>query len=130
MSSKQSGKVFGPAARQLKQLQSLANNKAENLKPAVTNFNKNTTDTGFKLDWTEQTVTKEEVFMEYLIFLRGLPLFIQNEQEKIIKTVRDKLKIAQIEQSLETLDFTKLLHKTEGNVIIEKLSAKLGQSLR
>ena len=96
----------------------------------MTNFNKNTTDTGFKLDWTEQTVTKEEVFMEYLIFLRGLPLFIQNEQEKIIKTVRDKLKIAQIEQSLETLDFTKLLHKTEGNFIIEKLSAKLGQSLR
>ena len=115
MSSKQTGKVFGPAARQLKQLQSLANNKAGNPKPAMTNFNKNNPDTGFKLDW---------------IFLRGLPLFIQNEQEKIIKTVRDKLKIAQIEQSLETLDFTKLLHKTEGNFIIEKLSAKLGQSLR
>ena len=116
------------AAKQLKQLQSLAKNKADNPEPTPANLL--STVNNFKLGWTELDVTKEEVFVGYLNFLRGLPNFVQGEKDKIIKTVRDKLKIGEIEQSLSSLSFEKLLHIKEGSYIIDQLSAKLGQSLR
>ena len=65
-----------------------------------------------------------------LVTLRGLPKFVLREQDKIIQTVKDKLKISEIELSLNSLNFENLLHIEEGSYLIDKLSANLGQSLR
>ena len=126
MSSKPTGLVFGPAAKQLKELQSRAS-KSESQKPLSPDVSPKP---DFKLDWTDELVTKEEVFMAYINFLKDFPLFIKSEKEKIIQNVREKLKIGHIEKSLESLNFDKLINKKDGNFIIEKLSSKLGQSLR
>ena len=119
-----SSPVLDRAAKQLKQLQRLTKNNVGSPKPAIVNTNI------VKLEWTDAIVTKEEVLVTYLNFLRGLPKFVLREQDKIIQTVKDKLKISEIELSLNSLNFEKLLHIEEGGYLIDKLSANLGQSLR
>ena len=119
-----SSPVLDRAAKQLKQLQRLTKNNVGNPKPAIVNTNI------VKLEWTDAIVTKEEVLVTYLNFLRGLPKFVLREQDKIIQTVKDKLKISEIELSLNSLNFENLLHIEEGSYLIDKLSANLGQSLR
>ena len=120
----------GRATKQLKMLQKLAKNQkeTENVDPILTNCVNN--ENKFKLDWTDLNVSKEEVFLGYINFLRSLPEFITSEREKIIKTVRTKLKIDEIELNLTSLRFDKLVNTREGSHIVDLLSAKLGQSLR
>ena len=47
----------------------------------------------FKLEWSEKSYSKEEIFSEYLSFLKQLPKLITCEKKKILNTVRSKLKI-------------------------------------
>lgn len=84
----------------------------------------------FKLDWTDLKVSREEIFSEYLDFLRSMNNIISSEKEKILKVVRTKLKIPEIEENLASLKFENLLHIKDGNRIIDRLSIKLGWSLR
>ena len=60
-----SSPVLDRAAKQLKQLQRLTKNNVGNPKPAIVNTNI------VKLEWTDAIVTKEEVLVTYLNFLRG-----------------------------------------------------------
>ena len=55
---------------------------------------------------------------------------VPSEKEKILKIVRTKLKIPEIEKNLASLKFENLLHIKDGNRIIDRLSIKLGWSLR
>ena len=84
----------------------------------------------FKFDWTDVRVSREEVFSEYLDFLRSMNNIVPSEKEKILKIVRTKLKIPEIEEHLASLKFENLLHIKDGNRIIDRLSIKLGWSLR
>ena len=82
------------------------------------------------LDWTDKLFSKEEIFSEYLHFLRGLPNFLDVEKEKTLRLVKKKLKISEIQNSIEHFNFNNLLSIKEGGNIIDQLSAKLGESLR
>ena len=116
--------------QQLKKLQALANSKAitpdNQTITKMTEVAKNT----FKLDWTDISVSKEEVFSEYLNFLRGLANIVSSEKDKLVNLVRTKLRISEIEKSMDSFHYEKLLHLKEGSNIIDQLSAKIGQSLR
>ena len=98
------------AAKQLKLLQARAKRKKSS-NAALTTKNPGPGET-FVLDWTDKLFSKEEIFSEYLHFLRGLPNFLDAEKEKTLRPVEKKLKIS------------------EWGNIIDQLSAKLGQSLR
>ena len=87
-------------------------------------------DDDFNLDWTDLKVSREEIFSEYLDFLRSMNDIVSSEKEKILKIVRTKLKIPEIEKNLASLKFENLLHIKDGNRIIDRLSIKLGWSLR
>lgn len=119
----------GKAAKQLKELQNLARNAKESEKCKVTDTSLALVDQ-FKLDWTEKRFLKEEVFSEYLNFMRNFPHFLDSEKDKIVKSVRTNLKIPEIEESLNTLNFENLIGVKEGGFVLEHLSSKLGQSLR
>jgi hypothetical protein len=119
----------GKAAKQLKELQNLARNAKESEKIKVTDTSLTLVD-HFKLDWTEKRFLKEEVFSEYLNFMRNFPHFLDSEKDKIVKSVRTNLKIPEIEESLNTLNFENLIGVKEGGFVLEHLSSKLGQSLR
>ena len=112
--------------QQLKKLLALSNRPINQSLPEVTMPVEDT----FKLDWTDLKVLREEIFSEYTNFLRYMNTIVSSEKEKIIKIVRTKLKIPEIEQNLNSLKFEKLLHIKDGNHIIDQLSIKLGQSLR
>ena len=83
------------------------------------------TDNDFNLDWTDLKVSREEIFSEY-----SMNDIVSSEKEKILKIVRTKLKIPEIENNLASLKFENLLHIKDGNRIIDRLSIKLGWSLR
>ena len=119
----------GRAASQLKVLKRLAKSKEVTSDKHASCELVLSADT-FKLDWTNITVTKEEVFVEYINFLRSLPVFIKNEREKIVRTVQTNLKMEEIEICLPNLQFEKLINTGERSHIVDLLSAKLGQSLR
>ena len=125
-----SNKKTDLGGQQLKKLQALANSKAitpdNQTITKMTEVAKNT----FKLDWTDISVSKEEVFSEYLIFLRGLANIVSSEKDKLVNLVRTKLRISEIEKSMDSFHYEKLLHLKEGSNIIDQLSAKIGQSLR
>ena len=116
------------AAKQLKLLQARAKNKKSS-NAALTTKNPGPGET-FVLDWTDKLFSKEEIFSEYFHFLRGLPNFLDAEKEKTLRLVEKKLKISEIQNSMEHFNFNNLLSIKEGGNIIDQLSAKLGQSLR
>ena len=131
MSSKkspESGPNLGKAVKQLKQLQNLAKNRTTNSAPLP--MPDPVPDAHFELDWTKQILSKEEIYSDYLNFLRYLPNFLKIEKEKTIRIVKNKLKITEIEKSLDSLNFENLMNIREGATIIDQLSAQLGQSLR
>ena len=116
------------AAKQLKLLQARAKNKKSS-NAALTTKNPGPGET-FVLDWMDKLFSKEEIFSEYLHCLRGLPNFLDAEKEKTLRLVEKKLKISEIQNSMEHFNFNNLLSIKEGGNIIDQLSAKLGQSLR
>ena len=116
------------AAKQLKLLQARAKNKKSS-NAALTTKNPGPGET-IVLDWTDKLFSKEEIFSEYLHFLRGLPNFLDAEKDMTLRLVEKKLKISEIQKSMEDFDFNNLISINEGGNIIDQLSAKLGQSLR
>ena len=100
------------AAKQLKLLQDRAKNKKSS-NNAITTANPGPGET-FVLDWTDKLFSKEEIFSEYLQFLRGLPNFLDSEREKIVRLVEKKLKISEIKNSMEHFNVNRLLSIKEG----------------
>ena len=118
------------AAKQLKLLQNRAQNKKTNNAVLPKGNPVHVPDATFELDWTDKRFSKEEIFSDYLNFLRYLPNFLEAERSKILRLVKSKLKISEIERSIDNFNFNHLLSIKEGGNIIDQLSAKLGQSLR
>ena len=77
----------GKASKQLKELQNLARNVKESEKLKVKDTS-STLDNEFKFDWTEKRFVKEEVFSDYLNFMRNFPKILDSEKDKIVKSVR------------------------------------------
>jgi hypothetical protein len=73
-------------------------------------------------------VSNEEILSEYSQFLRNLPILPDLEQQKLINMVKDEWDIDKIIKS--TVDPEILLHLKNGNNLTDRLSAKLGQSIR
>ena len=84
----------------------------------------------FKLEWSEKSYSREEIFSEYLNFLKQLPNLITCEKKKILNTVRSKLKIQQIEKNLGSLRFEILSDRCDESNILKELGIHLGYSLR
>ena len=56
-------------------------------------------------------LTPEEVFAEYLDFIRSIPVdLIETENKQILKVVEDKLQIADIMKNIAKLDFKSLVN--------------------
>ena len=83
-----------------------------------------------KLDWTNTLYSREEIYSEYLYFLRNLPNLLHKEREKIIDNVKKKLKISEIETDLPNLNKDNLIGIREGGNLLDKLSIHLGYSLK
>jgi hypothetical protein len=73
-------------------------------------------------------VSKDEILSEYFQFLRNLPILPDLELNKVINTVKSEWGIDEILKS--QLEPIALLHLGKGNLIADKLSTKMGQSLR
>ena len=120
---------MAPAAKQLKELQKLARNANKSEKVKVPDTSSTLVDK-LNFDWTDKRFVKEEVFSDYLNFMRNFPKFLDSEKDKIVKSVRTNLKIPEIEESLNTLNFENLIGVKNGGFVMDHLSSKLGQSLR
>ena len=118
------------ATRQLKRLQNLAKNRQPTTSGKSIEPEKSVPDDTFEFEWTNEKYSKEEIFSEYLYFLRNLPNFLHSEREKVIKVVKQKLKICEIENSLENFNYENLLCVEQRGRILDQLSIKLGYSLR
>ena len=73
------------------------------------------------------TLTSEEIFLEYLNFLKNMPNLINSEKNKIVKTVEQELRISNLMKNASHFDYKSLIAKKESN-IIDLLSIKLGYS--
>ena len=73
-------------------------------------------------------VTKEETLSEYFSFLRNLPIMPEFEQKKWISLVEEEWGIGDILKT--NLKPVNLIALKNGHDLTDKLSAKLGQSLR
>ena len=73
-------------------------------------------------------VSKEEILSEYFQFLRNLPILPDIELNKVIDTVKSEWGIDEILKS--QLKPAALLHLSKGNLLADKLSTKMGQSIR
>ena len=69
--------------------------------------------------------SKVEIFLEYCDFLQSLPDLITCEKKKIVDIVRSDLRIGEIENDLQLIDFQNLPTKKRGS-LIKYLSIKLG----
>ena len=79
------------AEQQLNQLQKLAKRRKANVvSNERTQIQKNglTNKLALKLDWTDTLYSREEIYSEYLYFLRNLPNLLHKEREKIIDNVK------------------------------------------
>ena len=74
------------------------------------------------------SVSKEEILSEYFQFLRNLPILPDLELNKVINTVKSEWGIDEILKS--QLEPIALLQLGKGNLLADKLSTKMGQSLR
>ena len=75
-------------------------------------------------------LSKEEIFVEYVNFLRTFPDVLDSEKTKLVDIVKEELKIDQILKEIQTCDFDRLVDKHESSHLIEHLSTKLGFSLK
>ena len=57
------------------------------------------------------SLTREEILLEYLTFLRNLPDFISSEKHKIVKTVEKAFKIDEIIKDGTKFEFNSLIAK-------------------
>ena len=73
--------------------------------------------------------SKVEIFLEYCYFLQSLPDLITCEKKKIVDIVRSELRIGEIENDIQLIDFQNLATKKRGS-LIKYLSIKLGFSLK
>ena len=53
-----------------------------------------------KLEWSDKSYSREDIFSEYLNFLKHYPKLNTSEKKKILNTVRSKLRIKQIEENI------------------------------
>ena len=120
------------AERQLKQLQKLAKRRKSNVSDESSQIQEKSVinNSAIKLDWTDSLYLKEEIYSEYLYFLRNLPNLLLKEKEKIIENVKKKLKISEIESDLLSFNQDNLIGIREGGCILDQLSIHLGYSLR
>ena len=77
-------------------------------------------ETGVKL-------SPEEVLLEFMEFMRKLPILIKSEKDRLVNLVKEELQVDKI--VLSKLDFRKLSSLESGNHVISQLSRKIGQSL-
>ena len=77
----------------------------------------------------EQCVSKDEIISEYFIFLRNLPVLPDFEKKKLIDLVKKEWGICEILNSSLNPE-ENLTHLKNGNDLLDRLSAKIGQSLR
>ena len=63
------------------------------------------------------SLTREEILLEYLTFLRNLPHLISLERKKIVKTVEKALKIDEIMKDGTKFEFNSLIAKRKTNLI-------------
>ena len=75
-------------------------------------------------------LSKEEIFVEYVNFLRTFPDLLDTEKVKLVKIVKDELCIDKIVQDINTCNFDRLVDTHQSSYLIEHLSIKLGFSLR
>ena len=70
-------------------------------------------------------LTPEQVFVEYLDFIRSIPPhLIESEKKRLLKVVEDKLNIADTVKSTVKLDFKSLVH-VKSSKLIDLLSIVL-----
>ena len=79
-------------------------------------------------DLLEQ-LSKEEILLEYLKYIRTLPDLLEVEKNKIVEQVKDELGIGQILSEVQTYNFESVMHKERGQHLMDHLSTKLGYSL-
>ena len=72
-----------------------------------------------KLEWTDKSYSRGEIFSEYLSFLKHLPKLIMSEKTKILNTVRSKLRIQQIEENIGSLRFEVLSDRCNDSNILK-----------
>ena len=75
-------------------------------------------------------VSREQLFFEYLGFLRNLPVLIKPERERLIKLVTSAWHIDEITNSISELDFNKLSKIKCENQMLNQLSIEVKQSLK
>ena len=67
---------------------------------------------GFE-DLLEQ-LSKEEILLEYLKYIRTLPDLLEVEKNKIVEQVKDELGIGQILSEVQTYNFESVMHNERG----------------
>ena len=74
-------------------------------------------------------LSSEEVFVEYLDFLRSLPDLIETEKKRMISVVEKELKIKELSRKIDEFDFKTLMNRKPSH-LIDHLACKLGYSLK
>ena len=75
-------------------------------------------------------LSKEEIFVEYVNFLKTFPDLLDTEKGKLLKIVKDELCMDKIFQEINTCNFDNLVDTHQSSYLIEHLSTKLGFSLK
>ena len=81
-----------------------------------------------KVTCSDAPVSIEEILSEYFLFLRNLPIMPDLEKQRLIDLVKNEWGIAEIIKS--SLKPENLVHLKNGSNLSDRLSAKIGQSLR
>ena len=76
-------------------------------------------------------MSREQALSEYFNFLRNLPDIIPGEKEKLIELVKHEWNIDDLLLNIHKLKFEKkLVNIGNGDSLLDKLSIKIGRSLR
>ena len=73
--------------------------------------------------------TKAEVYLEYLMFMKKLPTFENNDIKTIVDKVKRHLNIDELEEQLSFKDLSFKSQDIQHTPVLDALSAKLGYSL-
>ena len=74
-------------------------------------------------------LSSEELFVEYLDFIRSLPDLIETEKERIICVVEKELKIVEVSNKIASFDFKTYVNRKPSH-LLDHLACKLGYSLK
>ena len=74
-------------------------------------------------------LSSEEVFVEFLHFLRSLPDLIETEKKRLIRVVEMELKIAELSSKIAEFHFKTLMNRKPSH-LIDHLACTLGYSLK